>query len=122
MAKETLGKTVKQLRQERTLAKSAFTKQANYLSKGANGMIKDELQEEFRKLSSLARYVSGANDDYMAGLLADAEAGTEEGEEVKLDKHQQAELEKTMEECDTRLGEIREAVQSNLWPDMAKRR
>ncbi len=107
MAKETLGKTVKQLRQERTLAKSAFTKQANYLSKAADGMIKDELQEEFSKLSSLARYVSDANDDYRAGLLADAEAGTEEGEEVKLDKHQQAELEKTMEECDTRLGDIR---------------
>ncbi len=52
--------------------------------------------------------------------VADAEAGTEEGEEVKLDKHQQAELEKTMEECDTRLGEIREAVQSNLWPRYGK--
>lgn len=118
MAKETLGKTVKQLKQERTLAKSAFTKQANYLSKAADGMIKDELQEEFSKLSSLARYVSDSNDDYRAGLLA--EAGTEEGEEVKLDKHQQAELERTMEECDMRLGEIREAVQSNLWSRYGK--
>lgn len=115
MAKETLGKTVKQLKQERTLAKSTFTKQANYLNKAADGMIKHELQEEFSKLSSLARNVSDANDDYRAGLLADAEAGTEEGEEVKLDKHQQAELERTMEECD-----IREAVQSNLWPRYSK--
>lgn len=120
MAKETLGKTVKQLKQERTLTKAAFTKQANYLSRAADGMIKHELQEEFSKLSSLARNVSDANDDYRAGLLADAEAGTEEGEEVKLGKHQQAELERTMEECDTRLGEIREAVQSNLWPRYGK--
>jgi len=126
MAKETLGKTVKQLKQERTLAKSAFTKQANYLSKAANEMIKDELQEEFSKLSSLARHVSDANEDYRSGLLA--EAGTEEDGEVKLNKHQQAELEQhqqaeleqTMEECDMRLGDIREAVQANLWPRYGK--
>ncbi|XP_039503109.1 uncharacterized protein LOC120459751 [Pimephales promelas] len=118
MAKETLGKTVKQLKQERTLAKSAFTKQANYLSKAANEMIKDELQEEFSKLSSLARHVSDANEDYRSGLLA--EAGTEEDGEVKLNKHQQAELEQTMEECDMRLRDIREAVQANLWPRYGK--
>lgn len=113
MAKETLGKTVKQLKQERTLAKSAFTKQANYLNKASDGMIKHELLEEFSKLSSLARHVSDANEDYRARLLA--EVGTEEDEEVKLNEHQQAELERTMEECDMRLGNIREAVQSNLW-------
>ena len=83
MAKETFGKTVKQLKQERTLAKSAFTRQANYLSKAAAGMIKHELQEEFSKLSSLARSVGDSNDDYAAGLLA--EAGTKGDEEVKLD-------------------------------------
>ena len=34
--------------------------------------------------------------------------------------HQQAELEKTIEECDARLRDIREAVQSNLWPRYGK--
>ena len=70
---------------------------------------------EFSKLSSLARHVSDANEEYRAGLLADNEAGTDDGEEVKLGKHQQDELEKTMEECVTRLDEVRKAVQSNLW-------
>ncbi|KAG7470251.1 hypothetical protein JOB18_004401 [Solea senegalensis] len=116
MAEEAFGKTVKQLKQERTSANGAFTKQANYLSKAADGLVKHELQEEFNKPSSLARCVSDANEDYRAGLLADTEAGTEKGEEVKLDMHQQAELEKTIGECDARLGDIREAVQSNLWP------
>lgn len=115
MAKETLGKTVKQLKQERTLAKTAFTKQANYLSRAADDMIKHELQEEFSKLSSLARNVSNANDEYEAGLLADNEAVTDEGEEVKLGKHQRDDLEKTMEECNVELDEVRKAVQSNLW-------
>ena len=100
MAEEALGKSVKQLKQERTSAISAFTKQANYLSKAADGLVKHQLLEEFYKLSSLARCVSDANDDYRAGLLAEAEAGTEKDEEVKLDMHQQAELEKTIEECD----------------------
>lgn len=118
MAKETLGKTVKQLKQERTLAKSAFTKQANYLSKAAAGMIKHELQEEFSKLSSLARNVSDANEDYAAGLLA--EAGTKEEEKVKLDKHQQADLESTIEECNMKLEDIHEAVQFNLWSRYGK--
>ena len=49
MAKEATGKTVKQLKQERMLAKSAFTKHANFLSRAAGNMTKSELQEEFKK-------------------------------------------------------------------------
>lgn len=115
VAKETLGNTAKQRKQERTLAKAAFTKKANYLIRAADGMIKHELQEELSKLSSLARNVNDANDDYMAGLLADTEAVSEEGEEVKLGKDLQTELERTMEECHVSLDEIREAVRSKLW-------
>ena len=44
MVEEALGKSVKQLKQERTSAKSAFTKQANYLSKAADGLVKHELK------------------------------------------------------------------------------
>lgn len=115
MAKEILGKTVKQLKQERTLTKAAFTKQANYLSRSADSIIKRDLQEEFSKLNSLARHVSDVNDDYRAGLLADIEDEIDEGEEVKLEKHLQDDLEKTMAECDAKLDEVRKTVQSNLW-------
>jgi len=43
MAEEAFGKAVKQLKQERTLAKSAFTRQANFLSRGAKNLTKSEL-------------------------------------------------------------------------------
>lgn len=110
MAKETLGNTVKQQKQERILAKAAFTKQANYLIRAADDMIKHELREGFSKLSSLSRNFNDANDDYTAGLLADTEAVSEEGEEVKLGKDLQTEFERTIEECHVSLDEISEAV------------
>lgn len=116
MAEEALGITVKELKQKRTLAKSTFTKQANFLSRVAKHMTKRELQEEFKKLKSEARTVSETNDEYRAGLLADIEAGTDEGEEAKLSKEKQTEVEKTFQECEARLDEVREIVQSNLWP------
>lgn len=47
----------------------------------------------------------------MTGLVADKEA-----DKVKLNRHQQAALEKTMAECDTKLDEVRKTVQSYLWP------
>lgn len=75
MAEEALGKTVQQLKQERTSAKSAFTRQAKYLSTSAGKLTRRELQEAFHKLSFLARQASDANEDYRTGLLADLEAG-----------------------------------------------
>ena len=68
MAEETLGKTVKQLKQNWISAKSTFTKQANYLSKTVGSMTKHVLQEKFYKLSSLARHVSYANENYRTGF------------------------------------------------------
>ncbi|KAI3352112.1 hypothetical protein L3Q82_020927 [Scortum barcoo] len=80
--------------------------------RAAGNMTKSELQEEFRKLMSHARSVSESNDDYRTGLLADME---DEGEEAKLDAQLQTDIEKTMEDCDTRLEEVRNVVQTNLW-------
>ncbi len=115
MAEEALGKTVKQLKQERTLAKSAFTKLANYLSRGARSMVENELREEFRRLTLEARRVSEGNDDYRVGLLADIEANTADGVEVELSKQQEADLEKTVNDCEAKLDEVRKIVQTNLW-------
>ncbi len=53
------------------MAKSAFTKLANLLSRRAWSMTEAELQEEFRKLNSEARNVSDTNDEYRAGRLKD---------------------------------------------------
>lgn len=115
MAQEALGKAVKQLKQERTLAKSAFTKQANFLSSGVKYMTRSDLQEEFKKLLSEARNVSNTNEEYRAGLLADIEADMADGEEAELGKQQHADLEKTIHECEVRLEEVRKIVLSNLW-------
>ena len=94
MAEETLGKTVKQLGENRSSAKSAFTKQANYLSKAVGSMAKPALERQFSKLRSLARQVSDANEDYSTGLQAHLEAETEE--------------------CDRRLDEVQKAAQAEL--------
>jgi len=75
-------------------------------------MVKNELQEEFKKLTCEARKLYESNDDYKAGLLADLEA---EDEETELDKQQEADLEKTVNDCHSKLDEVRELVRSKLW-------
>lgn len=110
MAEEMFGKSLKQLKLDRTMAKSSFTKQANFLSRKASNMTEMELREEFKKLTSDARHVSDSNDDYKAGLLAEMEV--EAGE---LDKRQEADLEKTIDDCESKLEEVKQIVQSNLW-------
>ena len=74
MAEDALGKTVKQLKRERTTAKSSFTRQANFISRGVSSMLEAELKEEFIKLSHCFRQLLDANDDYSIGLLAEGGA------------------------------------------------
>uniref|UniRef100_A0A1A8UKK0 Golgi autoantigen, golgin subfamily a, 3 n=1 Tax=Nothobranchius furzeri TaxID=105023 RepID=A0A1A8UKK0_NOTFU len=111
MAEEAFGKSVSQLRRERTMAKSTFTKAANSLTREVKNMMKGELQEEFKKLTCAARQLCESNDDYKAGLLADLEA--EDGEE--LGKQQEADLVKTENDCQTKLDEVRALIQDKLW-------
>ncbi len=115
MAEEALGKTVEQLRRERTSAKSSFTKQANFLCRESHRLIESELKEEFKKLSSEARNVFEMNDDYKAGLLAEIEANQEDGEEALLSAQQEADFKKAVENCIAKFDEISEIVQNNLW-------
>ncbi|KAK6319058.1 hypothetical protein J4Q44_G00102690 [Coregonus suidteri] len=68
MAEDVLGKSVQQLKKERTTAKSSFTRQANFISRGASSMLQVELKEEFAKLSDCFRKMLDANDDYRIGL------------------------------------------------------
>lgn len=89
MADDVLEKTVKQLKRERTTAKSSFTRQANFISNGADGMVEEELREEFNKLSVCLRNVFDANDDYWIGLLAEA---TKEEEEMGLGEQLESDI------------------------------
>lgn len=63
MAEDVLGQTVKQLKKERITAKSSFTKQANFITRGASSMLEAELKGEFPKLSDCFRRCLEANDD-----------------------------------------------------------
>ncbi|KAL7865745.1 hypothetical protein SRHO_G00109920 [Serrasalmus rhombeus] len=68
---------------------------------------------QLKKFSS--RSVWEANDDYKAGLLAEKEAKAESGEQVRLEKQQGNDLERTISECEARLEKARRIVQMHLW-------
>lgn len=84
MAEENFGKSVKQLKHERTLAKIAFIKHANYISREAKHMVESELREEFKQLVSEARKVFETNEDYRIGLQVESDAGEEEATPSKI--------------------------------------
>ncbi|GAA6097416.1 uncharacterized protein LOC124401004 [Tachysurus ichikawai] len=50
-----------------------------------------------------------------AGLLAEIEADQEDGALAVLSVQQEADLKKTVEDCNTRFNEVNEIVQDNLW-------
>ncbi|XP_034076940.1 uncharacterized protein LOC117549281 [Gymnodraco acuticeps] len=114
MAEEILGKTVKELKKARTSAKSNFTRQANYLNREAGRMVEAELREEFTKLKEGLKKVLEANEDCMAGLQADAQKAEGKEEEV-LAKREEADVERTAEEAEARMEEVRGLIQDNLW-------
>ena len=113
MAEDLLGKTVRQLKQERINAKGSFTKQTNFLAREARDMIENELKEEFSKLTECFRHLLGTNDDYATGLLA--EIKPEDGEEPVLDSEQGGDIDKTARAAEVKYAELRDIVQVNLW-------
>ena len=49
IAEDVLGKLVKQLNKERTIAKSSFTRPASFIARVASCMLQVELKEKFTK-------------------------------------------------------------------------
>lgn len=84
-----MAEIVRQLEQNRTSAKSTFTKQANYLSREMSSMTKQQLQEEFSKLKPWrGESTTQMRTTYKAGLLADLGAKEDGDEDVELDQRQ----------------------------------
>lgn len=108
---DVLGKSVKELKKERTTAKSSVTRQANFISRGASSMPQVELKEEFTKLLDCFRKLLNANDDYR--LEADIKS---ENEVADLDEQQEADIDRSVKEGETKFAEIRDIVQTTLWP------
>ncbi|CAF91470.1 unnamed protein product, partial [Tetraodon nigroviridis] len=73
MAEEVLGKSVEQLKGEQSSAVAAFSRQADHLSQAVGSLVKLELQEEFSKLSCLARLVGQASQGYRTSLQVELE-------------------------------------------------
>lgn len=110
-------KTAKDLKQERTTAKRCFTRQANYILRGADGTLQSELMEEFNKLSDCFRAGKDSNDEYRAGLEAEVKM---EDEEAELSEQQEADLENTLGEAESKLAAIKDTVQTILWAKYGK--
>ena len=117
MMEDVLGKLVQQLKKERTTAKSSFTRQANFISRGEGSMLQVELKEEFTKLSHCFRKMLDANDNCRIGLEADIKT---EDKEAGLDEQQEADIERSEKEGETKLAETRDIVQTNLWSRYGK--
>lgn len=115
MAERALEKTVKQLKQERTLAKTTFLERANHLARAVGRLVKRELLEEFSNLRFLAEKVNEANLKYRAGLLVHFEEEEYDYDGDEFDYLQQADLEKTIEECEAKLDEVQIVVKTKLW-------
>ncbi|XP_073732568.1 uncharacterized protein [Misgurnus anguillicaudatus] len=114
MAVEAHGKTLEQLKKDRTVAKISFTKQANYLCRKASDLTESELREEFIKLSADSRKVIEANDDYKTGLEAEL-VGIKDGEDAELSVEQDTSLKKYASECEQRFSDVKQIVQTSLW-------
>lgn len=110
-----LKKNMEDLKKERSKVKTAFTKRANYILRMATTMVKDELKDEWRLLSTDTRNLLSANDDYEAELLAEVD-DTEESLDVKHG----ADVERVTRECKLKVEEVSNAVKLNLWSRYAE--
>lgn len=80
-------------------------------------MLQSELMEEFNKLSDCFRAVEDSNDDYRVGLEAEVKI---EDEEAELSEQQEADLENTLEEAQSKLAAINDTLQTILWAKYGK--
>lgn len=99
------------------VAKSPFTKRANYLSGMAESITEPELWQEFKALIG-ARKVTEPNDDLCSGLFVDVEAANlDKGEEDELNAQQEADLKKMATECVKRVNEDKLSLSKmQKWP------
>ena len=98
MANQEAGKSVEQLKLERTTAKRVFSRLVNSITRSHTDMSEEELRDSFNKLKALGENVMEANDELEAGLIADLEAELET-DEVMLTEQEKADLAKTTNEC-----------------------
>ncbi|XP_070403557.1 uncharacterized protein [Nothobranchius furzeri] len=108
-----LEKSLEQLKADRTTAKRSFTRRVNSVLRSYKDMTEEMLKDTFDKLTSEAENVMAANEDLEAALLLELELATVK--EESLTQQQQDDLEKTANECQKKLNEVKSLIQSTLW-------
>ncbi|KAK9521448.1 hypothetical protein VZT92_021253 [Zoarces viviparus] len=114
MADQATGKSVEQLKVERTTAKRLFTRLVNSITRTHEDMSEEELRDSFNKLKIKAEKVMGANEDVKAGFIAELEAELDKDEYAVLTEQQKADLGRTSDECEMKLKETRSLIQEAL--------
>ena len=110
-----MAKTIEQLKSERTAAKKSFTRLRNNVIRTHDSMSEDQLRDSFSKITIEAEKVMETNDEVMAGVIEEEETKLGEGESVKLTEQQNADIKKTVKDCDEKLKEVGELLGKTLW-------
>ncbi len=115
MASQAVGKSLDQLKAERTVEKRAFTRLINTISRAYKDMIEENLRSSLNKLTKQAEKVMEVNDDLEAGMIAELEAELDEDKSAVLTEQQKDDLAKTTSECELKLNENKDLLQETLW-------
>ncbi|XP_054904067.1 uncharacterized protein LOC129371490 [Poeciliopsis prolifica] len=120
MADSADGKSVVQAKMERTTAKRLLTRLINNITRTHEDMTEEELKDSFHKLNIEAGKVMTANDDLEASLIAELESNFGEDDGVTLTEQQKSDLEKTANECEEKVREVKGLIQETLWRTFGK--
>ncbi|XP_032434156.1 uncharacterized protein LOC116729604 [Xiphophorus hellerii] len=120
MAEPADEKSVEQLKMERTTAKRLLTRLINNITRTHEDMTEEELKDNFNKLNIEAGKVMAANDDLEASLIAEVESKLGEDGDAALTEQQKSDLEKTANECEAKVREIKSLIQETLWRTFGK--
>lgn len=114
MAEQAIGKSLEQLKAERTVEKRGFTRLVNTIARAYKEMTKEDLQSSLNKLTKQAEKVMEANDDLESGIIAELEEELDADKSAVLTGQQRADLEKTASECELKLKEVKCLLQETL--------
>ncbi|XP_035999462.1 uncharacterized protein LOC118564728 [Fundulus heteroclitus] len=115
MAEPADGKSVEELKMERTTAKRSLTRLINNITRMHEDMTEEELKDSFHKLNIEAGKVMAANDDLEASLIAEVESRLGEDDKAAVTEQQKSDLEKTAKECEAKVREVKCLIQETLW-------
>ncbi|XP_037100407.1 uncharacterized protein LOC119117888 [Syngnathus acus] len=99
------------LKVERTTAKRLLSRLANSIMRTHTEMSKEDLKENFKKLTLESSRVMDANEEMEAAYMAEAHVTTVEDLDVQL----RTDLEKTEKDCEQKTREVKRLIQETLW-------